>query len=248
MQSWIKKASVHVELGDKDEAMRDFERAIAINPDDPDVYYHRGQVHFILGDYDAAISNYEKSTALDGRFIFSQVQQAVAQYKQGQIARSTGTFRRILKAFEGVPEAYNYYGELMLDQQRHEDAVANFDKAIALERAKPNGTNVLAMINKALVLFQWKQDHAAAEKLCKQALEIDPDCDVAIATLAQLSLQQSKIPEAIDYFRRSADVARTEPELINAITYEYASRAQLQFIKDYPEQGAALSQMASALM
>ena len=104
------------------------------------------------------------------------------------------------------------------------------------------------MINKALVLFQWKQDHAGAEKLCLQALETDPDCDVAIATLAQLSLQQSKIPEAIEYFRRSAEIARTEAELVNAITYEHASRAQLQFIRNYPEQGAALSQMASSLV
>ena len=104
------------------------------------------------------------------------------------------------------------------------------------------------MINKALVLFQWKQDLSGAEQLCRDALRIDPDCDVAIATLAQLSLQQSKIPEAIEYFRKSADIARTEPELVNAITYEYASRAQLQFIRDYPEQGAALSQIASSLM
>ena len=72
--------------------------------------------------------------------------------------------------------------------------------------------------------------------------------DVAVGTLAQLSLQQSKIPEAIELFARSAAVARTEPELANAITYEQASRAQLQFIRDYPEQGAALTQMASSLV
>lgn len=248
VQSWVKKASVHMELGDKDAAFRDFDKAIQLNPEDPDVYYHRGQVNFILGEFDAAIADYEKSTALDPSFIFSQVQQAVANYKLGNVARSTAAFRRILKTFEDSPESYNYYGELLLDQQRHEDAVANFDKSIALERAKPKSTNVLPMINKALVLFQWKQDLTGAEQLCRDALKIDPDCDVAIATLAQLSLQQSKIPEAIEYFRRSADIARTEPELVNAITYEYASRAQLQFIRDFPEQGAALSQMASSLM
>ncbi|KAL4402989.1 TOM (translocase of outer membrane) complex component [Malassezia pachydermatis] len=248
VQSWVKKASVHMELGDKDAAFKDFEKAIAIQPEDPDIYYHRGQVNFILGDFDAAIADYEKSTSLDDKFIFSQVQHAVANYKLGNIARSTAAFRRILKTFENAPESYNYYGELLLDQQRHEDAVANFDKSIALERAKPNSTNVLPMINKALVLFQWKQDLTGAEQLCRDALKIDPECDVAVATLAQLSLQQSKIPEAIEYFRRSAEIARTEPELINAITYEYASRAQLQFIRDYPEQGAALSQMASSLM
>lgn len=248
VQTWVKKASVHVELGDKDAAMADFDRAVALNPDDPDIYYHRGQVHFILGEFEAAMSDYSKSTSLDDTFIFSQVQHAVASYKLGNIARSTAEFCRILKKFSDSSESYNYFGELMLDQQRHEDAVANFDKSIALEQAKPKGKNVLPMINKALVLFQWKQDMSGAEQLCRDALRIDPDCDVAIATLAQLSLQQSKIPEAIEYFRKSADIARTEPELVNAITYEYASRAQLQFIRDYPEQGAALSQIASSLM
>jgi tetratricopeptide (TPR) repeat protein len=57
-----------------------------------------------------------------------------------------------------------------------------------------------------------------AEDLCKEALEMDPECDVAIATLAQLSLQQGKISEAIDWFEKSAKLARTEVELTTAIT------------------------------
>ena len=32
------------------------------------------------------------------------------------------------------------------------------------------GMNVLPLINKALALFQWKQDFAAAEELCQKAL------------------------------------------------------------------------------
>jgi import receptor subunit TOM70 len=35
---------------------------------------------------------------------------------------------------------------------------------------KPLGMNVLPLINKALALFQWKQDFAEAEKLCQKAL------------------------------------------------------------------------------
>ena len=49
--------------------------------------------------------------------------------------------------------------------------------------------NVLPMVNKGLALFQWKQDMEAAEKCCQEALEIDPECEAAVATLAQLSLQ-----------------------------------------------------------
>lgn len=32
------------------------------------------------------------------------------------------------------------------------------------------GMNVLPLINKALTMFQWKQDFNAAEELCKKAL------------------------------------------------------------------------------
>ncbi|KAN0060012.1 TOM (translocase of outer membrane) complex component [Thecaphora frezii] len=248
VQSWVKKASVHMELSDKEAAFEDFDKAIEANPEDPDIYYHRGQVNFILGEFDAAIKDYEKSTSLDSTFIFSQVQYAVAQYKNGNVGHSTASFRKLLRTFEGSSEAYNYYGELLLDQQKFEEAMDKFDRAIEIEAAKEGSTNVLPMINKALALFQWKQDMAAAEDLCRQALEKDEDCDVAVATLAQLSLQQGKIQDAIKYFERSAKIARTEPELINAITYENASRAQLKFIQDFPEQGAALGQMAGAMM
>lgn len=247
VQSWVKKASVHMELSDKEAAFKDFDKAIEADAEDPDIYYHRGQVNFILGEFDAAIKDYEKSTSLDDTFIFSQVQYAVAHYKNGNIGHSTAAFRKLLRNFDTSSEAYNYYGELLLDQQKFEEAMEKFDKAIEIEGAKQGSTNVLPMINKALALFQWKQDITAAEELCRQALDKDEDCDVAVATLAQLSLQQGKIQDAIEYFERSAKIARTEPELINALTYENASRAQLKFIQEFPEQGAALGQMAGML-
>jgi len=56
--------------------------------------------------------------------------------------------------------------------------------------------NVLPLVNKGLALYQWKQDISAAERCCHEALRIDNECEAAVATLAQLSLQQSKIPEA----------------------------------------------------
>jgi import receptor subunit TOM70 len=217
-QTWVKKASVHMELGDKDEAFRDFDRATTADASDPDIYYHRGQVHFILSEFDEAITDYKKSTELDNTFIFSQVQHAVARYKKGETERSMHEFKKLLRTFESSSEAYNYFGELLLDQQKFEEAVEQFDRAIEIEGGKTNSPSVLPMINKALALFQWKQDMPTAESLCRKALETDPDCDTAVATLAQLSLQQGKITEAIGYFQQSAKIARTYQELENAIT------------------------------
>ncbi|CDO73866.1 hypothetical protein BN946_scf185016.g23 [Trametes cinnabarina] len=243
-QTWVKIASVWMEQGDPKKAFECFDEAIKHNPNDPDIYYHRGQVLFIMNEFADAAENYTKSTELDDKFVFSHIQLAVAQYKSGDLAKSMATFRRTLKAFPDRSEPQNYYGELLLDQQRYPDAVEKFDRAIEIERAKSTPMNVLPLVNKGLALFQWKQDIEAAEKCCQEALEIDPECEAAVATLAQLSLQQGKIDVALKMFDRQAQLARSEPELVNALTYQYATDAQVKFMQAYPEMAAQLGQMA----
>ena len=43
VQAWVKIASVHMELGDTDATFAAFTSALSHNPNDPDIYYHRGQ-------------------------------------------------------------------------------------------------------------------------------------------------------------------------------------------------------------
>ena len=81
------------------------------------------------------------------------------------------TFRRTIKNFDKVPDVHNYYGELLLDQQKFQEAVDRFDTAVEMEKnIRPTSMNVLPLINKALALFQWKQDFKSAQELCQKAL------------------------------------------------------------------------------
>ena len=177
------------------------------------------------------------------------------------------TFRRCMKNFEKTPDVYNYYGELLLDQDKHHEAIEKFDMAIELEReTKPTCMNVLPLINKSLAVFQWKQDFSEAEKLCEKALIstspltfhpqpsskrflltymklVDPECDIAVATMAQLLLQQGKVTEALKYFERAAELARTEGELVNALSYAEATRTQIQVQEKYPKLASKLQGM-----
>ncbi|RAH69355.1 putative mitochondrial outer membrane translocase receptor (TOM70) [Aspergillus aculeatinus CBS 121060] len=246
VQSYIKRASLHLELGNKDAAADDFELAITHNKDDPDIYYHRAQLHFILGEFAEAAKDYQKSIDLDRTFIYSHIQLGVTQYKMGSVASAMATFRRSVKNFEDVPDVYNYYGELLLDQQNFQEAIEKFDKAVEMEKqSKPMGINVLPLINKALALFQWKHDFQEAENLCQKALIIDPECDIAVGTMAQLLLQQGKVSQALKYFERAAELARTEAEIINAISYAEATRTQLEVQEKYPQLAARLQGMSA---
>ncbi|QPG96618.1 TOM (translocase of outer membrane) complex component [Epichloe festucae Fl1] len=241
VQSYIKRASISLELGEPDKANAEFATALEQNKGDPDVYYHRAQANFIKGDLAEAQKDYQKSIDLDKDFIFSHIQLGVTQYKMGSIASSMATFRRCIKNFPKVPDVYNYYGELLLDQGNCSEAVEKFDTAMEMEKqTKPMSMNVLPLINKALALFQWKKDAKEAEQLCQKALIIDPECDIAVATMAQLLLQQNKVTEALKYFERAAELARTEGEIVNALSYAEATRTQLRVTEKYPELAAKL--------
>ena len=264
-QSYIKRASMHLELGNRGAAANDFEKAMEQQAEDPDIYYHRAQLHFILNEFADAAKDYQKSIDLDREFIFSHIQLGVTQYKMGSIASSMATFRRCIKNFDKVPDVYNYYGELLLDQQKYQDAVEKFDTAVDMEKqSKPLGMNVLPLINKALALFQWKQDFQEAEKLCQKALiskyslcicfitgadlfTVDPECDIAVATMAQLLLQQGKVIEALKYFERAAELSRTEGEIVNALSYAEATRTQLEVQEKYPQLAPRLQGMGGSM-
>ena len=49
-QSWVKIASVYMEQGESTKAFECFEEAIKHNPNDPDIYYHRGQGSYSVLD------------------------------------------------------------------------------------------------------------------------------------------------------------------------------------------------------
>lgn len=172
IQSYVKLASMHLEAGDRDAAKTDFDQAIKHNDKDPDIYYHRAQLNFILSDFAEAARDYQKSIELDGKFIFSHIQLGVTQYKMGSVASAMATFRRCIKNFDKVPDVYNYYGEILLDQQKFQEAIEKFETSSELERhERGEAVNVLPLINKALALFQWKQDFKTAEELCQEALK-----------------------------------------------------------------------------
>ena len=79
-----------------------------------------------------------------------------------------------------------------------------------------------------------------------QAL-VDPECDIAVATMAQLLLQQGKVTEALKYFERAAELSRTEAEIVNALSYAEATRTQLEVQEKYPQLATRLQGMGGGI-
>ncbi|KAJ3263561.1 TOM (translocase of outer membrane) complex component [Chytriomyces hyalinus] len=235
MNTLIKRASIFMERQDLEAAIQEYQRAETISTTDPDLYYHRGQVRFLTGDIESAIKDYKKSLELDNEFVYAHIQLAVAMYKNEDQSGAEKTFIKALRKFSEVPEVYNYYGEVLLDQQRFDEALKNFDKAISMD-----GTSPLPYINKSILYLQYKGDPVQAEQFCKKAAEVDPTCDIAYIQLAQLLIHQNRLEDALIAYDAAIDVTRTEPELVNAISCREACAAQLYVSKKYPDVYAKL--------
>lgn len=59
---------------------------------------------------------------------------------------------------------------------------------------------------------------------------VDPACDAAVASLAQILLELGKAEEALGYYEMAIGLARTQPELEHAISYVEATKAQIRYV------------------
>ena len=117
--------------------------------------------------------------------------------------------------------------KVLLDHQDVEGASAMFDKAIKLDPKKP-----LPYVNKAIICSHVKSDVESGIKYTRQAIEVDPRCDLAHMHLAQMYMAQGKIDEAVATYKAAMELSRTELDLENALMGIEASKAQ-QFAMDY---------------
>ncbi|KAJ3151588.1 TOM (translocase of outer membrane) complex component [Geranomyces variabilis] len=235
INSIIKRASIYMERTEVERAAAEYDRAIAVDPKHADTYYHRGQIRVLTGDNQGAVEDYKRSIELDSSFVYAHIQLGVALYKLGDVQGALDTFKNAGKRFRKSGEVYNYQGEILLDTQQYDEAIKNFDKAIEMMPDSP-----LPHINKAMLYLQGRQDPVQAEVECRKAIAVDPLCDMAYAQLAQLLLHQGKFEESLDAYDQASKLARTEPELANALALREAAAAQLHVSRKYPDVIAKL--------
>ncbi|KAF9446299.1 TPR-like protein [Macrolepiota fuliginosa MF-IS2] len=224
-----------------------------------------------MGDVEGAKADLEESIKLVPSFTQSLVKIASVHMEQGDPQKAFECFEEAIKHNPTDPDIYYHRGQVLFIMNEFDDAAQNYTKStdlddtfvfshiqLAVAQYKADKiANSMATFRRTIKTFPNRSEpqNYYGELLldqgrfedCNEALRIDPECEAAVATLAQLNLQQSRIEKAVEMFERQADLARSEPELANALTYQYASKAQLEFLKTYPEMAEQLSQIARAM-
>jgi len=176
-----------VELGRLDEAAAQFRTSLEIAPR-AEIHSDLGFTLARLGKADEARAEYRKALALDPSCASAHFNLAVALVQDGKLGEAESHYR---KALPGRPtaEAHNGLGYVLAREDRTDDALAEFRKAIEIDPKFAPAYNNLA----DTLVKQGKLEEA--EPYYQRSLEAKPSAAVSNA-LASLRRRLGKADEA----------------------------------------------------
>lgn len=231
---YVVLALIAADKGDYLSADAEFTKAIEMNPEDPNIYYHYGQVYYLIGDLKKAQINFEKAKSLNPKNVFSHIQLACITYRHSEISKCLEMFNKAKSLFPTSPEIPNYLGEIMFDRGDIEGATKQFDISAKLQEAMPgNNIGVLPLINKS-VIYQKENQFDKCLEILEKAVQIDPKSEIAWSNLGQVYLVKQKVKQAMDCFERACKLCRSSEDRKQTIALYVSAKIQLR-VKEDPE-------------
>uniref|UniRef100_A0A8C9T884 Translocase of outer mitochondrial membrane 70 homolog A (S. cerevisiae) n=1 Tax=Scleropages formosus TaxID=113540 RepID=A0A8C9T884_SCLFO len=210
----IKRGSMYMQQQQPNLSTQDFNLAAEIDPNNADVYHHRGQLKILLDQVEEAVSDFDKCISLRPDSALAQAQKCFALVNFPHLC--TQIHMKHLSEYA------------LTDQQQFGKADEMYDKCIELE---PD--NATTYVHKGLLQLQWKQDLDLGLELISKAIEIDNKCDFAYETMGTIEVQRGNLDKAIDMFNKAINLAKSEMEMAHLYSLCDAAYAQTEVAKKY---------------
>jgi tetratricopeptide (TPR) repeat protein/S1-C subfamily serine protease len=161
-------------LGNKQEAISDYNRAISLNPKHAAFYNNRGLAKFDLGVKQEAIADYNQAIALNPKNDAAYYNRANAKSALGNKQEAILDYDRAITLNPKYAEAYNNRGTAKSALGNEQEAILDYDRAITLNPKRATAYNNRANAKSALGNKQEAiLDVSKAAELFRQQGQID---------------------------------------------------------------------------
>ena len=120
------------EKGRFDESIAEWNRALAISPDDAKAHNNLGRALAGKGDFEQAIVHWQKALEIDPRYWEAHNNLAVALVGKGSVNEAIVHLRQILEANPNYAEVHGNLGRALALKGKPDEAIAEWRKAIEL--------------------------------------------------------------------------------------------------------------------
>ena len=177
LKAWLNKGRIFRKLGDFEKALKCFDKALQINPNDRDTWSIKGYTLRKLGKYKEAIKCFDKvlsifpnnTVALDGK---GYVYYSLCEYE-----KAIKYFEKSLKIDNSNVYALNGLGYIYAYRKEYDQAIEYFNKSLKID-----GSNIYAL-NGLGHVFSNRGEYEKAIEHFEKVWEIDPKFYDSINTI-----------------------------------------------------------------
>jgi tetratricopeptide (TPR) repeat protein len=129
--AYYKRGLIYRDLGKLKEAIKDFERAIELDPENADAYHNCGLVYFKSKRYHHAINIFAKLIEIDSQFIQFSKEQGVKNAEAGKFEMAMEANKRAREREERISETYAIRGTAYFEEAEYEKSIKDFSAALS---------------------------------------------------------------------------------------------------------------------
>uniref|UniRef100_A0A2P2I3H9 Import receptor subunit TOM70-like n=1 Tax=Hirondellea gigas TaxID=1518452 RepID=A0A2P2I3H9_9CRUS len=229
----VKLGALEVAFNNIEQASVIFNRALALDSNNSDVYHQLGQMNLLMSDVESAIESFKKGVELNPAFPIGLVQKLHTEYRYAVFKGDKATaqqaldqFKEAKEKFPNCSEVYLLLAQILVEEEQFVEADALFEHLLTVQPNTP-----VAYVYQGMMIVQWKGDVEQSKKLIKRALEMDPLCEMALENLATISVQTGNLEEGVRLFNRAIPLAKSLNEMAHYCSLRDAAVAQIKVVK-----------------
>lgn len=204
---YFNRGLLYSKVGNYQEALIDFTKAIELSPADAEIYSTRGDIYLILEDYSNAFDDYLQAIKLDSN--------NPKYYRQMALAHAIiGSIEKMKQELELAEINENKLNSLENELGFHEFSTGSFQKAIDHfnQFIKLNPSLSIGYQNRGATLYQTGKLKEAIEDY-DEAIRLDPTC----AELYQMRAIAFIFLSALNEGEENCDLIEAETNLLHAL-------------------------------
>ncbi|WP_345113931.1 tetratricopeptide repeat protein [Streptomyces drozdowiczii] len=224
---------IHLYLGDQDEeALAEFDRAIAHSARNALALAHRGEGHRLLHNHDQAVADFTAALELDPTDAWALGSRGQTHQQAGRNPEAIADLTAALELDPTLTWALSSRGQAHRQADRYDQAVNDFNAALELDP-----TNAWTLSSRGQAHRQADRYDQAVNDF-NAALELDPTDAWTLAQRAETHRQAGRYDQAVTDFNAALELDPT-------LTWAFAGRSQAHRQADRYDQ--AVTDLTAAL-